>query len=177
MKRIEILFNRLNFGLFFPIWYVDCIFRNFITQEGIRIAKKTLSKEKFEKRNKDWENSQNILTDMQLVSNYNFIDLFFGFSVMGIMLVLYFTFQSSIDGFLLPYLSWENISVLLFVSIFIVAYVPVYYFFHRHDKREKYFIEFDKEPMKEKWKWSAISAAVYVGIWAIVIAVHHYHTK
>ena len=177
MKDIERLFNRLNFGLFFPVWYIDCILRTYFAQVGIWIAKRSLSEEIFEKRNKNWEKSQNFMNDMQLYCNYNIIDVFVGFSVMAMMLVLWDVFQDVVEHNLLNMFSKRFIGIILFVTIFIVAYVPVYYFFHRHDKREKYFIEFDKEPMNQKWKWSAISIAVYVGIWAFVIILHHWYAK
>ena len=96
---------------------------------------------------------------------------------MAMMLVLWDVFQDVVEHNLLNMFSKRFIGIILFVTIFIVAYVPVYYFFHRHDKRKKYFIEFDKEPMNQKWKWSAISIAVYVGIWAFVIILHHWYAK
>lgn len=177
MKKKERLFNHLYFGLFFPIWYIATEFHFQLHKITFSFYKYLFSKNKYDKIKTKYREGQNFLTEIRLICIYNLVDAICGFSVMGMMLTLNDTFQSRIENFLLPYLSWENISILLFICIFIVAYVPFYLFFYRHDKREKYFTEFDKEPMKEKWKWTVLSVSLYAGMWTFVIIFHHYYAE
>ena len=167
MKRIEKFINVFDFGIFFPIWFFDCIFRNISAKVIIWIEKKVLPEEKFEKRNKEWENSLDTMIDLQLFCNYNMIDSIIGFSYVIMSVLLVDTLLPSGSNNALP------LSVTL-VVFGIISMVVIYYFFHRHDKREKYFIEFDKEPMRKKWKWAALSWGLFIGSWVSVILIHHY---
>ena len=174
MQNCELLINRLCFGIFFPLWYIVNCFNIVIDKLFFSIYQKIFSKEKIEKIKREYAQSQGFITDIQLFCNYNLIDIIYGFSVMFMILLLYDTFDIYIDKYFLPFLSKDNIVIMVFVFIFIVGYVPVYYFFHRHDKREKYFVEFDKEPMRKKWKWAALSWGLFIGSWVLVILIHHY---
>lgn len=167
MKRIEKFLNVFDFGIFFPIWFFDCIFRNISAKVVIWIAKKVLPEEKFEKRNKEWENSLDTMIDLQLVCSYNMIDSITGFSYVIMSVLLVDTLLPSGSNNALP------LSVTL-VVFGIISMVVIYYFFHRHDKREKYFVEFDKEPIRKKWKWAALSWGLFIGSWVSVILIHHY---
>lgn len=177
MKKIEIFINRLNFGFFFPLWWIDCRFNYFLFKYGLKLDNLIYSKKKVDKIKQEIENSQGFLTDLQFFCNYNLIDIIYGFSVMFMILLLYDTFDIYIDKYFHPFLSKDNIVIMVFVFIFIVGYVPVYYFFHRRDKREKYFVEFDKEPMRKKWKWAALSWGLFIGSWVSVILIHHYFAR
>ena len=168
LKKIEKLINRLNFGLFFPIWYLNCKVKYYLSKLVSQVEIKFCSKDKYERIIRDRNHSQGFILDLQLFCNYNLIDTFVGFSIMFMPVII-------ADTFIVQYFADISEMKYVFIASCISAIFFVYYFFHRHDKREKYFVEFDKEPVKEKWKWSAISVALLFGSWALVIFLHHYY--
>lgn len=173
MNKIDEIINRLNFGVFFPISIIDLHVKKFTDKIIYEIVNKTQTPQKTERIRKEKEKYKDFVKDIILFCNYNLIDCIVGFSIAAQFLVITAEtpFSKQLDNML--YSCHINLPAFLFLLIAsgIISYLPLYYFFHRNDKRVKYFEAFGKEPTSKKWIWSCISIIVYTASWAITISL------
>lgn len=175
MKILERLINRLNFGIFFPYWVLVQIENRLIDITVFGLSKYVRTPQQIERAKKNLEDSRWFVNDLQLYNVYGLLDFFCGFSIAIMFMVV--TFDNIIERKLCALLFELNIDepakAVLFAMGGIISYLPMYYFHHRNDKREKYFDEFDKEPSKRKWIWSAISYTLYLSAWGVAFGIRH----
>lgn len=173
MKRIEILMNRLNFGVYYPLLCIDNLFQQALDKMTFAIAKRIKTPQEIIKYKEEKDKANIFVTNFSAFCNYNLIDLFVGFSIVVMFLVITLTptISDPFDEFLLAINIREPAFLFLGIIGGIISYLPLLYFFLLDDKRKKYFAEFNKEPNSEKKKWSAISLIVYIAAWAITIAI------
>lgn len=175
MKKLEYLFNRLDFGIYMPVRYSGRLISRFIDTCFEIFVYKYFSPEKRELARIEEEKAQGFLKDWCLFLDYNLIDCIVCFSIAIQFLVITAEspFSRRFDDLLYSLHINADVFAILLIAAGLLGYLPVYYFFHRNDKREIYFEEFIKEPDKEKWKWSGIVLIVYIASWAIAFALRY----
>ena len=173
MKRIEILMNRLNFGVYYPLQCIDNLFQQVLDKMTFAIAKRIKTPQEMIKYKEEKDKANIFVTNFSAFCNYNLIDLFVGFSIAIMFLVITTVpaISDPFDEFLLAINIREPAFLFLGIIGGIISYLPLLYFFLLDDKRKKYFAEFNKEPNREKKKWSAITLIVYIAAWAITIGI------
>lgn len=175
MKKLEILINHLAFGIFYPLWHFDCLFNSWLNKKIQSTIDKAPSQERREKLKIENEKAQWFLRNWNLMIFYNVVDCIVCFSIAIQFLVITAEspFSRRFDDLLYSLHINADVFAILLIAAGLLGYLPVYYFFHRNDKREIYFEEFIKEPDREKWKWSGIVLIVYIASWAIAFALRY----
>lgn len=173
MKRIEILMNRLNFGVYYPLQCIDNLLQKGCDKMLYVYINKYKTQQEISKILKEQKKSKSFVTNISSFCMYNLMDSLVGFSIAIMFLVITTVpaISDPFDEFLLAINIREPAFLFLGIIGGIISYLPLLYFFLLDDKRKKYFAEFNKEPNREKKKWSAISLVVYIAAWAITIGI------
>lgn len=166
MKSLELIFNHLSFGAYYPIFLCNEIAQVFFESVWSRITRKCLSKKKIDKVQKDYQTASAYNTELYKFYDMWFIDVISGISMVCIIVIIIaylFTWNVIV--------SHTFLSRILLISVLAFVYLFIYYFFLRNGKREKYFAEFFKESKTSKCMWAFASYFSFIFVWTCAIVL------
>lgn len=169
MKKFEVLINKFEFGIFFPIWYCDCLINRCIEKIYYSTIFKRLSNKRQKEVKEELENADGFIHDLQLLYNYKLLDFICGCSPAILFVEVTIPF-ANLFSFVRPL----DPIIILFIIGFGSAYIIIDYFFYKDNKRINYFAEFEKEPINTIWKWSVVSWSLLIIAWILAFRIRHW---
>lgn len=167
MKTIEIFFNRIYFGIYYP-WYIlnHIVYGDSFDKIAIKVREKLniRTEEMDVKSSKIFSKKSSDFISMQIAN-----------LVVGITMYLPATIL--LNEIIHP-LSVNLISfVSLWGGLFILYLYLTYILYSKNDKKIKYLAEFLKEPSWKKCIWSIISPVIIIVVWWTTIIAYNIMTK
>lgn len=167
MKVIELFFNRIYFGLYYPLYFLDQI------AYGDSYVRITIRVKRLLHINVDEEEIKLSKQFPKQISNFcsmQIVNLIVGFT-------MYLPATLLLHKIIFP----AKPNLLSFVSLwgglFVLYLYLTYILYSKNDKKIRYIAEFLKEPSRNKWVWSIISPAIIIVVWWTTIIIYKILTK
>lgn len=157
MKIVEIFFNRIYFGLYYPWHFMDEILYGDSFDMIVKMVRHRLSLPVEEKKIKSDKQFPKQLSD------------FFSMQLANLLvgITMYLPVAILLNETILP-MNLLSL-ILLWGGLFVLYLYLTYVLYSKNDKKIKYIAEFLKEPSWKKWSWSIISHTVIVMVWGVTI--------
>lgn len=162
MKLVELFFNRLYFGLYYPLHFLDQIAYGDSFVKVAMIVRRLFHMHIDEKEIKS---TKQLPKQISNFCSMQIVNLIVGFT-------MYLPATLLLHKIIFP----AKPNLLSFVSLwgglFVLYLYLTYILYSKNEKKIKYIAKFLKEPSRKKWIWSIISLAIIIAVWWATIIIY-----